>query len=102
MDVVEPGKIGHIVVTRLFGKATPLIRYTGMDDWVTLGEEYKCSCGLCTPIFKNGVEGRLSTSVYLPDGKIFPSASFAILSVVLKDLRTRKVKTVSNSPEKIR
>ena len=91
MELVESGKNGHIVVTRLFGKATPLIRYTGLDDWVTLTEDYECSCGFCTPLFKDGVEGRKDTSVILPDGRVFPSASFAILSVVLNRLKTRKV-----------
>jgi len=91
LELVKPGKNGHIVVTRLFGKATPLIRYTGLDDWVTLTEDYECSCGLCTPLFKDGVEGRKDTSVILPDGRVFPSASFAILSVVLNKLKTRKV-----------
>lgn len=91
MELVEPEKNGHIVVTRLFGKATPLIRYTGLDDWVTLSENFECSCGLCTPIFKDGVEGRKDSSVILPDGRVFPSASFAILSVVLNRLKTRKV-----------
>jgi len=92
MEPVENGKIGHIVVTRLFGKATPLIRYTGLDDWVTLGDDYDCDCGLCTPIFKSGVEGRRSTSIILPDGRVFPAASFAILSVVFNKMKTRKIK----------
>ncbi len=91
MELVKPGKKGHIVVTRLFGKATPLIRYTGLDDWVTLTEDYECSCGLCTPLFKDGVEGRKDTSVILPDGRVFPSASFAILSVFLSKFKTGKV-----------
>jgi phenylacetate-CoA ligase len=91
MDLVGPGKIGQIVATRLFGKATPIIRYTGLDDWVTLSESYECDCGLCTPIFMGGVEGRRSTSILLPDGRVYPSASFAILSVVLNKMKTRKV-----------
>ena len=89
--LVSPGEKGHVVFTRLFGKATPFIRYLGMDDWVTLLPDDKCSCGLETPIIKNGVEGRQSTSIVLPNGKIFPSASFAIVSLILKDLKTYKV-----------
>lgn len=89
---MENGKIGHIVVTRLFGKATPLIRYTGLDDWVTLEDDYHCDCGLSTAIFKNGVEGRRSTSIILPDGRIFPAASFEILAVVFNTMNIRKVK----------
>ena len=52
MELVEPGKIGHIVVTRFFGKATPIIRYTGLDDWVKITDYYDCSCGMRTPTFK--------------------------------------------------
>jgi len=91
MNIVPNGEKGHVVMTRLFGKGTPLIRYTGLDDWVTISPEYECDCGLCTPILKNGVEGRQSTSVVLPNGKVIPAASFAIVSLILKDLKTFKV-----------
>lgn len=91
MNVVPPNKKGHVVMTRLFGKGTPLIRYTGLDDWVTITPEYKCECGLCTPILKNGVEGRQSTSVVLTNGRVIPAASFEIVSLILKDLKTFKV-----------
>jgi phenylacetate-CoA ligase len=92
MELVADGESGHIILTRMFGRGTPIVRYTGMDDWVTLESEYECSCGLQTPILKSGVEGRRSTSVVLPDGRMFPSASFAIVSLILKDLNTFKVK----------
>jgi phenylacetate-CoA ligase len=92
MNLVESGKIGHIVVTRFFGKATPLIRYTGLDDWVTLTNYTECDCGLWTPTFKGGIEGRRNTSIILSDGRVFPAASFAILSPVLNKMKTRKVK----------
>jgi len=101
MNVVGPEEKGHIILTKMFGKGTPIIRYTGMDDWVSIVPEYECSCGLCTPIFKNGVEGRMSTSVILPDGRLFPSASFAILSVVLNKMKTRKVRQFQIVQKKI-
>jgi phenylacetate-coenzyme A ligase PaaK-like adenylate-forming protein len=91
MQVVPKGKRGHIVITRLFGKATPVVRYTGMDDWVNVSDE-ECPCGLQTPILKDGVEGRRSDSVVLPDGRLFPAASFASLYGILNELKTRKVK----------
>lgn len=91
MDVVGPNKRGHIVLTRLFGKCEPIIRYTGMDDWVTLTPAQECICGLTTPTFKDGVEGRISSSIILPDGRIYPGASFAVLSLILNELKTRKV-----------
>jgi phenylacetate-CoA ligase len=90
-DIVEPGKRGHVVLTRLFGRGTPIIRYTGMDDWVTLTEKDECKCGLCTPGFKNGVEGRISAQIFLPNGRVYPAASFAIISLVLNELKTYKV-----------
>ncbi len=90
-ELVAPGEIGHIVMTRLFGRGTPFLRYTGMDDWVRISEDYECACGLTTPILKGGVAGRASTSIILPDGRLFPAASFAILSVVFKAMKTNKV-----------
>jgi len=91
MVPVDEEKLGHIVLTRLFGKGTPMVRYTGMDDWITLSKEHSCDCGLRTPILKGGIKGRMSTSVILPDGRVFPSASFAFISVLLNDLKTKKV-----------
>lgn len=91
-QLVENGKRGHIVVTRLFGKATPIVRYTGLDDWVVLEDDLECACGLHTPVLKGGVEGRKSDSIILPDGRLFPAASFASLYSILNELKTRKVK----------
>ena len=91
MEIVANGERGHVVETRLFGRGTPFVRYTGMDDWITLVDDYDCSCGLHTPILKNGVEGRVSARILLPDGRVYPAASFAIISLVLKDLKTFKV-----------
>ena len=91
-EIIENGKRGHIVVTRLFGKATPIIRYTGLDDWVILSDTEACPCGLRTPIIKDGVEGRKSDSIILPDGRLFPAASFANLYSILNELKTRKVR----------
>ncbi|MCD6467883.1 MAG: phenylacetate--CoA ligase family protein [Thermoplasmata archaeon] len=93
-DEFEPvalGEKGHVVLTRLFGRGTPIIRYTGMEDWVTLSEE-DCNCGLKTPSIKYGVEGRISSTVFLPDGRLFPSASFVFISSALNELKTNMVK----------
>lgn len=85
------GEKGHIVITKLFGRGSPIVRYTGLDDWVTIVDDYKCNCGLRTPILKNGVEGRISARIILPDGRVFPAASFEIISLILKDLNTFKI-----------
>lgn len=91
-DFVEYGKRGHIVVTRLWGRATPIIRYAGMDDWVTLEEPETCSCGLTTTTIKGGIEGRKRANIILPDGKIFPPGAFCFITPVLNNLNTFKVK----------
>jgi phenylacetate-CoA ligase len=91
MQVVSPGERGKVVLTRLFGQGTPILRYTGMEDWIRLGTEDECGCGLSTPIIKGGVEGRVSASIVLPDGRVFPAASFASVSKVLNELKTSKV-----------
>jgi phenylacetate-CoA ligase len=99
--LLNPGERGHIVVTRLFGKGTPIIRYTGMDDWITLEESYECKCGYTTPIFKNGVEGRVSARVILPDGRVYPAASFELVSLVLTELGTYKITSFQTIQNKI-
>ena len=91
MDNVESGKKGHIVMSRIFGKGTPFVRYTGMEDWISIERNQNCDCGLYTDIIKNGVEGRASTNIILPDGRVFPASSFAIVPMILKELNTYKV-----------
>lgn len=90
---VAPGERGHLVLTRLFGRGTPIIRYTGIDDFVTLSEDdERCTCGLHGPIFKKPVEGRMRTNIVLPNGKVFPPGAFCFVEPVLHDLHTFKVK----------
>jgi phenylacetate-coenzyme A ligase PaaK-like adenylate-forming protein len=101
MELVGNEEKGHIVITRLFGKATPIVRYTGMDDWITLCNDYNCSCGLRTPIIKNGVAGRISTSIITPDGTIYPEASFISIYDVLVKYNTQKVKQFQIIQKKI-
>ncbi|MFH1101694.1 MAG: hypothetical protein V1726_06640 [Methanobacteriota archaeon] len=91
-DLVAPGERGHIVISRLWGKGTPILRYTGMDDWVTLSDDEKCSCGLQSPIFKKPVEGRMRANIVLPNGTVFPPGAFCFIEPVLNDLKTFKIK----------
>jgi len=91
-NVVDEGKRGHIVITRLWGRGTPIIRYTGMDDWVRLKKGEPCSCGLTSTIIEGGVEGRKRANIILPNGKIFPPGAFCFITPVLNNLNTFKVK----------
>ena len=90
-NVLSDGERGRIVLTRLYGKATPVIRYTGMEDWISLCSDYDCSCGMRTPTLQGGVEGRLSNSIFTPDGRVYPAASFADVHLALMKLGTQKV-----------
>lgn len=74
---VPPGENGHVMVNRLYGGGTPILRYTGMNDFVTLSDEH-CDCGMHTPLLEK-VEGRSADSIVLPDGRIIPPATFTLI-----------------------
>jgi len=100
-NIIKDYGEGHIILTRLFGKGTPIIRYSGMDDWINIQKKYNCKCGLKTPILKNGIEGRISSRIILPDGRIFPAQSFEIISLILKKFESFKIKYFQIIQEKI-
>lgn len=99
-NVVSPDKKGQIVITRLFTGGTPIIRYTGMEDWIKLSGFKKCSCGLCTPVIEK-LEGRMRANIILPNGKIFPPGAFCFINPVLHKLNTFKVKQYQIIQKKI-
>jgi len=100
-ELVPAGERGHVVLTRLWGGGTPIIRYTGMDDWVRLLPHKECSCGLATPIIEGGIEGRMRANIVLPNGKIFPPGAFCFITPVLHKLKTFKVKQYQIVQKKI-
>ncbi len=100
-ELVLPGERGHMVLTRLWGTATPMIRYTGMDDWIRLKTETQCDCGLTTTIIQGGVEGRMRANIALPNGKIFPAGAFCFIDPVLNKHNTFKIKQYQIIQQKI-
>jgi phenylacetate-coenzyme A ligase PaaK-like adenylate-forming protein len=90
-NLVPYGKRGHIVITRLYGQGTPIIRYTGMDDWIRFSPVKKCNCGLTTPVIEN-FEGRIGANIILSNGKFFPAGAFCFIEPVLNKFKTFKVK----------
>jgi phenylacetate-CoA ligase len=100
-ELVDPGKRGHLLLTRLFGRGTPIIRYNGMDDWVKILPYQECECGLSTPVIKDGVEGRKRANIVLPDGKVFPPGAFCFIEPVLVKHNTYKVKQYQVIQKKI-
>ncbi|MDY6833769.1 MAG: hypothetical protein SVY53_03095 [Chloroflexota bacterium] len=65
---VPPGKPGRVVVTNLRNMATPIIRYSGLQDVAVLSSG-ECSCSSKLPILDR-VEGRMIDSIVLADGTI--------------------------------
>jgi len=90
-EEVTNGEPGRAVVTKLYGRGTPVIRYTGMDDiLVPLAGE--CPCGLRTDMLRT-VGGRRVHAIVLPDGEIIPPFSITgIPAKVMQESDTDKIK----------
>jgi phenylacetate-CoA ligase len=82
---------GRLALTRLYGKGTPIIRYTGMNDILVLTERH-CTCGLNLPLIEKIIGRRLSPIV-LANGRNVSGFSFIQIPYeVMKSLRTDKIK----------
>jgi phenylacetate-CoA ligase len=64
------GDGGNLVITRLYGRGTPIIRYTGLSDFIKSSDK-KCSCGINTSII-DYIGGRKVDSIILPNGDLIP------------------------------
>jgi phenylacetate-CoA ligase len=90
LQPVEYGKPGHIVVTKLYGSATPIIRYNGLNDFV-IPLAKKCTCGINAPLIEK-IGGRKADSIVLPSGKIIPPSSITgIPAKVMEKMDTKKI-----------
>lgn len=102
-NLKEIGKEGILAITRIYGRGTPLIRYTGLDDIIAL-KDGNCDCGLNTELLKV-VQGRIKESIVLPDGRIiYPRKLMDIPGNVMCKLKTNKIylmQVVQESLEKI-
>lgn len=84
------GDGGNIIVTRLFGRGTPVVRYTGISDFLITSKR-KCDCHIHSPIIER-IEGRHADSIVLPNGSLIPPLSFTgIPHHVMHDLNTDKI-----------
>ncbi len=64
---VAPGEIGEIVVTSLYNRAMPLIRYRSSD--AGRPSDGHCTCGCTLPTMRV-VDGKMLDFLVLPDGKL--------------------------------
>ncbi len=88
---VESREAGKIVLTKLYGIGTPIIRYDAINDIVAPWYK-KCKCGLSGELIEK-IYGRDDISLYSPDGRIILPASFGeIFGRILYELKTNKLK----------
>lgn len=82
---VAPGEIGEIVVTSLYNKAMPLIRYRSSD--AGRPSDGHCTCGCNLPMMKV-VDGKMLDFLVLPDGKLVsphvPKKALLFVSGILR------------------
>lgn len=101
--ILKEGKPGILSLTRLYGRGTPIIRYTGMEDFITLKKGF-CKCGLPTELIEK-VHGRIKESIVLPSGKIIFAHDLKMLTgEVMYKLKTDKIymiQTVQESLKKV-
>jgi len=97
---VSSGEPGTLILTKLYGKGTPIIRYDGMDDVVTtLGND--CNCGLAGTLIKK-IHGRKNDSILLPDGKMaLPSFIETIMSETVFETKANKIQRMQIIQHKI-
>lgn len=82
---------GHIVITKLYGKGTPFIRYTAVNDIVAPRYNKTCSCGLSGQhLWK--IYGRDDIALFFKGGKVMLASSIAaIFSRLLSEVKTTSV-----------
>jgi len=94
------GDGGNLVITRLYGKGTPIIRYTGLSDFIKPSDK-KCSCGMNTSII-DYIGGRKVDSIVLPNGDLIPP--FALTGIphkVMHMFKTEKLRRFQIVQEKV-
>jgi len=91
--VVSSKEPGHILVTKLFGGGTPIIRYNAINDIVSPLYE-KHDCGLAGDLIEK-IHGRDSIYLYRRDGKkVLAMSITGIFSKLLYELKTSKFRDI--------
>ena len=90
-EPVSPGESGKVVATRLYGRDTPIIRYSGLEDIVTTTDE-KCNCGINTEVVRR-IEGRAADAIVLPDGRVIsPFVATTLIVNIMRELRSEDLR----------
>ncbi|KYK25327.1 hypothetical protein AYK24_05145 [Thermoplasmatales archaeon SG8-52-4] len=90
-EPVDSKKPGNIIITRLTGHGTPIIRYNAINDIVAPLYE-KCNCGMPGDLIDR-IYGRDDLSLCFSGGRLLLPVSISeIYSKILYELKTTKVK----------
>jgi len=88
---VNSGEAGRLVVTKLYGGGTPIIRYNAIND-IVAPRFKKCSCEISGDLIER-IYGRDDLAIFLPGGRVLLASSFSeIYSKILYELKTNKLK----------
>jgi len=99
-EPVSSGEQGRITMTRFFGKGTPFVRYSGLDDILTPIYE-TCPCGIHSQLIKR-IDGRRTNQIKSPNGKYYTPVNFTRgIDAALQILKTDKVLQYQVVQEKI-
>jgi phenylacetate-CoA ligase len=93
-----PPNTGRVLVTDLYNRSMPLIRYE-IGDLAQWSSNGPCPCGRSLPRLAS-VEGRITDFLRLPDGKIVSGPSLALL--VGQVVEIRQAQFVQPGPGEIR
>lgn len=87
---VKSKEQARLVITKLYGKGTPIIRYISVNDIVSPLNE-KCDCGMPGQLIHR-IYGRDDLSLFLTKGRVLLPATIAeIHGRLLYELKTNKV-----------
>lgn len=88
---VSNNESGNVVITKLYGKDTPIIRYNGLED-IAIPIDDTCSCGIKSKTIKK-IEGRITDLIMLPNGKtISPLTITGIPAKIMEEYNSLKIK----------
>lgn len=88
---VSYNESGNVIITRLYGLDTPIIRYNGLEDIATPIENIN-SCGIKSEMIKN-IEGRVTDLIILPNGEVIsPLTITGIPAKIMEDYNSYKIK----------
>ena len=89
-DPVQPGEMGRVVVTDLFNRAMPLIRYDIGDLAVSSDEAGRIRTLSC-------ISGRKADCVYATDGKIISAVAISCVTEVFDTIVKYQLVQTSNT-----